>query len=129
MKKLVLATLLATLALPAFADDIYGVWKTLPDDNNKFGHIQIGPCGAKICGKLIRSFDEEGEEYAGKSVGKNLIWDMVNEGGGKYSGGKVYSPDRDKTYNGKLVLKGNSLDVKGCIAFICRSGGSWTRVK
>ena len=51
-----------------------------------------------------------------------------SDGGGAYSGGKVYSPDRDKTYRSKMILKGNNLNIKGCILGICRDGGSWTRV-
>jgi uncharacterized protein (DUF2147 family) len=54
---------------------------------------------------------------------------MVAEGAGAYSGGKIWSPDRDKTYNGKMQLTGNGLAVSGCVLGICRDGGTWTRVK
>ena len=50
------------------------------------------------------------------------------EGTAKACYGKVWSPDRDKTYSGKLVLSGNSLNVKGCVFGVCRSGGKWKRV-
>ena len=55
-------------------------------------------------------------------------WDMVALGDGAYGKGKVWSPDRDKTYSSKLQLNGNSLSVQGCVFGICRDGGTWSRV-
>ena len=111
------------------ADPIVGTWQTIKDDNGNSGQIQITECGSAICGTLVQSYDANGKPFTSANQGRKLIWDMKNEGGGKYGGGKVYSPDRDKTYNGQLVLSGNSLDVKGCVVGICRSGGKWKRVK
>ena len=124
MKTLVLVAALAGFAAPVSADDIFGTWQTIADDNGNSGHIDVSACGAKICGVLVNSFDKDGKAFKSVNQGRKLIWDMENKGGGK-----VYSPDRDKTYSGKLVLKGNSLDVKGCVLAICRSGGTWKRVK
>jgi uncharacterized protein (DUF2147 family) len=53
---------------------------------------------------------------------------MVPKGDGIYGDGKVWSPDRDKTYNSKMRLKGDGLAVEGCVVGICRDGGTWTRV-
>ena len=127
MKKLVLAAVLAVAPGFAVADDVFGQWQTTKDDNGNYGIIDVAPCGDKICGTLIKSFKSDGSPLQTKNVGKQLIWGMVNKGGGNYGGGKAYSPDRDKTYKGKLVLKGNKLTVKGCIGPICRDGGTWTR--
>ena len=111
------------------ADPIVGTWQTIKDDNGNSGQIEITPCGAAFCGTLVKSYDSAGKALKSANQGRKLIWDMQNKGGGKYSGGKVYSPDRDKTYSGQLVLSGNALDVKGCVLGICRSGGKWSRVK
>lgn len=54
---------------------------------------------------------------------------MVAYGDGFYDDGQIYSPDRDKTYDSEMQLSGNSLEVKGCVIGICRSGGTWKRVK
>lgn len=131
MKKLLTAVALGlSLGTAAWAaDPIVGTWQTIKDDNGNSGQIKITECGGSICGTLVRTFNPSGQVIKSKSDGRKLIWDMKNEGGGKYAGGKVYSPDRDKTYNGQLVLSGNSLDVKGCVFGICRSGGKWKRVK
>jgi uncharacterized protein (DUF2147 family) len=130
MKTLALAAVLAVLSTAAFAaDPVEGVWKTVPDDNGNFGHIQVKPCGAAFCGTLIKAFDGSGAAIDSPNVGKRIIWDMVAYGDGFYDDGKVWSPDRDKTYNSEMQLTGNKLAVKGCVLGICRDGGTWTRVQ
>ncbi len=130
MKKILFAGAFALLATPVLAGDpVLGTWKTAPDDNGHFGYVSVKQCGKTICGKLTKAFDDKGKEIKSDNVGKSIIWDMVAQGGGAYGDGKIWSPDRDKTYSSKMQLKGNKLKVKGCIAFICRDGGTWTRVK
>ena len=125
-----LAAAMAFVAGAALAaDPVFGIWKTKPDDNGNFGHIDVNACGDKICGTLIKSFDGAGKEFASDNVGKKIIWDMENQGDGKYGNGKVWSPDRDKTYSSKMKLSGNGLAISGCVLGICRDGGTWTRVK
>jgi len=127
MKKLALVAAVCTLATPALADPIHGVWKTIADDNGVVGHVTISNCGSKICGIATGSF-KGGKKYPSENIGKKIIWDMTAQGGGAYAGGKIWAPDRDKTYKSKLQLNGNTLNVKGCIGPICRDGGTWTRV-
>ena len=129
MKKHILAAVLTVAAGAAFADPAEGVWKTKPDDNGNFGHVQISPCGAKICGVLIKAFDSEGKERESDNIGRKIVWDMVAYADGLYDDGQIYSPDRDKTYNGDMTLSGNNLSVRGCVLGICRDGGTWKRVK
>lgn len=131
MKHFVLGAVAAFgLATAAFAaDPVEGTWKTTPDDNGNFGHIQIAPCGGAICGTLVKSFGPDGGEIASENTGKKIIWDMKADGGGKYSGGKVWAPDRDKTYKSKMQLDGNSLNIQGCVLGICRDGGNWKRLQ
>lgn len=118
------------LATPALAaDPLEGIWQTKPDDNGNYGHIQVAPCGAKLCGVLIKSFDSSGSVMQSENVGKRIIWDMVPQGGGAYAKGKVWTPDRDKTYKSKMQMDGNGVAVSGCVLGICRDGGTWTRVQ
>ena len=134
MKRIALiAAFFLGLAGAALAEPAAGIWQTQPDDNGKTGYVQIGPCtkaAEKLCGVLIRTFDENGKEYASENLGKLIVWDMVPQGGGKYGKGKVWSPDRDKTYRSRMVLKGDTLEVSGCVlgGLVCRSS-TWTRVK
>ena len=129
MKKLALAAALAVLGTATFADPVEGTWKTKPDDNGNFGHVQIKPCGPAFCGTLVKAFDGSGKPVETPNIGRKIVWDMVAYGDGFYDDGKVYSPDRDKTYNSEMQLSGNSLTVKGCVLGICRDGGTWSRVK
>lgn len=131
MKKLAVTLVLAaSLAGPAFAaDPLEGLWKTKPDDNGNYGHVQVTPCGARLCGVLIKAFDSSGNVLDSENVGKRIIWDMVPQGNGAYGKGKVWSPDRNKTYKSKLKLSGNGVAVSGCVLGICRDGGTWTRVQ
>ncbi len=129
MKHIILGAVIGLgLAGAAAADPVFGTWKTKKDDNGNFGHIQVQACGSKICGTLVRSFNSAGEEWASPNNGKKIIWDMVSLGGGAYGKGKVWSPDRDKTYKSKMQLNGNKLAISGCVLLICRDGGTWSRV-
>ena len=130
MKHLFMATLTLLLAVgTAQADPLFGVWKSAADDNGKFGHIEMQDCDGKICGTLIKSFALSGKEVSSPNVGKLTVWGMKSKGDDKYAGGKLWSPDRDKTYKSKLRLTGDNLQVSGCILIICWDGGTWIRVK
>ena len=131
MKAVLVAVVLGMWAGAALAaDPVEGVWKTKPDDNGNFGHVQIAPCGAALCGTLIQSFDGTGAVLASDNVGKQIVWDMMAAGGGSYVDGKVWAPDRDKTYNATMQMNGNTLAVSGCVmgGLICRAS-DWSRVK
>ena len=130
MKKLILAAVFASLGSVAMAaDPIVGIWQTKKDDNGNFGHVQVKPCGALFCGTLIKAFDGAGKEIQSPNVGKPILWDMKAYADGVYDDGKIWSPDRDKTYNGELKLAGGKMTVYGCVLGICRDGGTWTKVK
>ncbi len=130
MKKMMMAVAGAAIALAgaASADPLEGVWQTSKDDNGNFGFIQVAPCGSALCGTLVRSFDSAGTEISSANTGRQIISETVANGDGTYSG-KVYSPDRDKTYTSKLVLSGNQLAVSGCVLGICRNGGTWVKIQ
>jgi uncharacterized protein (DUF2147 family) len=114
------------LASAAYADDLEGRWSTPADDNGNRGLVEVAPCGAALCGTLIASFDPSGAQFASPNVGRQIIFDTVAQGEGAYTG-QVWSPDRDKTYNSRLQLAGDTLAVSGCVFGICRDGGTWTR--
>ena len=109
------------------ADPLEGRWRTAPDDNGNSGIIDVKPCGAMLCGTLVGAVDSSGAAVTGDRIGTRIITETVSTGAGSYKG-KVYAPDRDKTYNSKLELNGNRLKVSGCVLGICRDGGTWQRV-
>ena len=129
MRKLVMMTAVLGLgAGMAMAEPLLGTWQTSKDDNGNSGLIVVAPCGDMLCGKLVKSYDETGNETQSDNIGRNIISETVPVGGGEYKC-KVYSPDRDKTYNSKLELQGDRLRVSGCVMFICRDGGTWRKVQ
>lgn len=128
MKKLMIAAPMVAvfLASPALADPVHGSWKSQPGDNGAYIHVKISSCGTKICGKITKVVGKKGSTVVGRSIIKN----MKADGSGKYSGGTIWAPDKDKTYTSKMKLKGsNTLSVSGCVAggLICRSQ-TWTRL-
>jgi uncharacterized protein (DUF2147 family) len=129
MKTFLIAAILATVGSVALADPVEGVWQTKKDDNGNFGHVEIKPCGAAFCGTLIQAFNGEGQPIDSPNIGRQIVWDMVAYADGLYDDGQIYSPDRDKTYNGDMTLSGDALSVRGCVLGICRDGGTWARVK
>ncbi|MDE3028417.1 MAG: DUF2147 domain-containing protein [Paracoccaceae bacterium] len=131
MKKLVIATALGLcFALPALADPVDGAWKTQPGAEGKFVIVQIAACGDKVCGTMAKLLGPDGKQIISPNVGKKMIWDMVAKGNGVYEDGRIWAPDKDKTYNSHMQLSGDTLAVSGCVwgGLICRSQ-RWTRVK
>ena len=127
MKRVVMALALSVgMAAPAFADAVEGVWKTQVDDG-AYAHVTISPCGGKLCGAISRTFNASGE-YKSENIGKKLVWDMQPNGGGKYSGGKIWQPSTGKVFKSKMTLSGSSLKVEGCVAVFCKKQ-TWSRVK
>ncbi len=118
------------IAGTAMAAPVDGTWRTEPGDTGGYLHVEIAPCGEAICGTITKAFKEGGApDTAYEHLGKRMIWDMNDNGGGSFSGGKIWAPDSDKTYKSKMSLDGGTLTVKGCVAggLICR-GQKWQRV-
>lgn len=128
MKKLMLAAAaLCALAGPALADPAEGIWQTQPDDG-AYAHVRLTPCGTAICGTITRTFNAQGE-YRSPNLGRQLVIDMVPQGGGEYRG-KVWRPSNNKIYSGGMTLNGNALQLRGCVAggLLC-ARQNWQRVQ
>lgn len=125
---LVLALGLAMAAGAAQAEGISGVFQTQANDKGDVGMVRFAPCGDRWCGTLVKSFNGKGQEVASPNRGRTIVGNMVDEGGGKFSGGTIWDPGADKTYTSKMVLNGDVLKVSGCVSIICRSQ-TWRRVR
>lgn len=128
MKRFSLVAVALLMATPVIADPVLGLYKTQPGDNGNFGHVELYQCDDAICGVIRKAFDGSGAEIPSDNIGRRMIWDMQAQGGGDYANGKIWAPDRDKTYKSKMSLSGNALKVSGCVFGICRAQ-NWTRVK
>jgi uncharacterized protein (DUF2147 family) len=115
----------------AFAGGADGVWAT--EKNNKGGYLEItiAPCASDAsltCGTISKAFNAKGEDPAYPNLGKSIIEGMKHDGNESYSGGTVWDPEDDQTYSSKMTVKGDDLDVEGCISIFCQ-GQDWKRVK
>lgn len=128
MRPYLLTAALVAFAATASADPLEGMWRTAADDNGNSGLIEVVPCGAALCGTLVKAFDAADKPMASPNIGRRIIWDTRASGVGEYRG-MVYSPDRDAEYKSRLVLTGDSVSVSGCRLGFCREGGVWNRVK
>ena len=130
MKKLLTAAaIFAVSATVAVADPVEGIWQTQVDDG-AYAHVNIAPCGSKICGTIARTF-KGGKEYKSANIGKQIIIGMVPAGNGKYKG-KVWRPSNNKIYKGDLQLQGKSLRLRGCVGVctaLTSASQTWARVK
>ncbi len=128
MKRIIL-TLAAVVGLAgmAAADPIEGIWQTEVDDGS-YAHVTVVPCGAGFCGTVSRTFNAGGE-YSSPNLGKQILREMVPQGGSDYEG-RVWRPSNDKVYFGKVSLSGDQMALRGCVAggLIC-ARQNWVKVQ
>ena len=126
MRRMAIGALMALAASMAQGQEIGGIFQTQANDDGNIGMVEFYDCGGAWCGRLIRSFDAQGNEVPSPHIGRNIVAGMVAEGGGKFSGGTIWDPGADKTYRSKMELRGDRLNVSGCVAVFCRTQ-SWIR--
>lgn len=132
MRKLTLAlgAVLAICGGAAWAQDpVLGTWQTQPDEG-AFAHVDITPCGAAVCGTIVRSYDAGGNPIQSANVGRQIVIDMVPQGGGVYQG-SVWRPSNDRIYIGSMTLTDPThMTLRGCVlgGLIC-SGQNWVKVQ
>lgn len=127
---------LALLATPALAaTPIAGRYVT----EGGAGIVTIAPCGSSVCGRLTTILrkrpgapdtDVNNSDPALRNrpvLGIPILSGFTDAG--KDWRGKIYDPRNGKTYKSIVSRNDNgSLDVKGCIAFLCKSQ-VWTPAK
>jgi len=118
------------LVSPGFGSELDVFGEFLVED--KGSKIKIYDCGdGTPCGKVTwidpdtLEDGQSAEDVISKSGQKVLGMQILSEfekGKKDWRGGKIYSPEADKTYSSKLKrLNMNTLQVKGCIAFLCET--------
>lgn len=129
MRKTLLAAALLAMGMTgaAHADPADGIWQTEVDDG-AYAYVTIAPCGEGVCGTISRTFNDTGE-YTSPNLGRQIVIDMVPQGGGEYEG-SVWRPSNDRIYIGRMTLAGNAITLRGCVAggLIC-ARQNWVRVQ
>lgn len=129
---------LIAVAPCAHAADATGTWLT----ESKKAHVQLAPCGNKLCGKIVwlkEPTDQNGKPKVDKenpdaakhetpSLGSVMIDGMAPDGPNSWNGGTIYNAEDGNTYASKMELTDPvTLKVSGCVLFFCKKQ-TWTRV-
>jgi uncharacterized protein (DUF2147 family) len=127
MKKflMVLAALVLGTTGATANDAALGLWKSEPGETGGYIHVQISSCGEKLCGEIIDVVENDNDTI----IGEDIILNMKIRGDGYYYGGTIWAPDQDKTYRSNMTLNGDSLTVRGCVAFVLCRSQNWTRIE
>lgn len=125
MRHLMIVVAMSLFGSAALADPALGTWQTQAGETGGYAHVVLAPCNGKICGTITKVFNNANTS----AEGRQIVAGMSPNGGGKYSGGTIWAPDQDKTYQSRMELSGDSLEVKGCVlgGLVCR-GQTWMRV-
>ena len=144
MRKLLVAAVFATASLAtslamAQANPLIGKWKTLDDDTGKamtVSEIYMAKNG-KLAAKIVENLGLpetctgcSGENKNKPFVGIVTLWNLSPIGDDSWGNGSGYKPSEDRHFKVKSVKPidgGNKLEVKGCIAFFCKTA-TWVRV-
>ncbi|MEW5724515.1 MAG: DUF2147 domain-containing protein [Thermodesulfobacteriota bacterium] len=140
MVVLFLVPTLGALALAQDGDAVLGKWTVAGGK----AIIEIYKCKDKYCGKIIGLREPKNPDGTDKLdvnnpdeskrtrplMGLVLLWGLKYVGDNKYEDGGIYAADTGKTYNSKMTLKGDQLDVRGFmgISLLGRTD-TWTRVQ
>ena len=106
------------LASMAFAADPLAntTWQTYEDGQPK-AVVKITESGGVFTGKIIAGSTTKAKQY----VGQTVISGLKADGNGKYSGGTITDPVKNKTYRLTANLNGSTLNLKGHLGPFSRS--------
>ena len=116
--KSALAVVGVSLASMAFAADPLAntTWQTY-DEGKPKAVVKITENNGVLTGKIISTATEKGKKY----VGMTVISGLKADGNGKYSGGTITDPEKNKTYRLTASLNGSTLNLKGHLGPFSRS--------
>ena len=129
--------LMAVAAAAVGPDAAIGRWQT----ETKHGIVEIAPCGASLCGKLVgsdglranpdlRDINNKDASLRGRRLVGITMLQGFTRGTTDWSGGTVYNAADGGTYKATVTpIDANTLKMKGCIVWpLCKSE-TWTRIR
>lgn len=115
------------------ADPIVGKWKTIDDETKaEKSIVELYMQNGKVFGKiaqLLRPQDKgtvcskcKGADKDKPNEGLVIVKNMADDGS-EWAGGTILDPAKGEDYKCKMkaIEGGKKLEVKGCIAFLCRT--------
>lgn len=118
--RFVLTVLISMMGLPVIAETAAGTWLTGPDKKGQVGHVRLAPCGAALCGTVLKAFDKTGREVITPNVGKQVIWNVKPAGSGAYVG-RMHVSALKADVDGTFKVGGRVMIVRGCFGPVCQS--------
>ena len=117
-----------TVAAPASAETVLGLWRTEPDAKGQTGNVRFRDCGNAYCGTIVAAQDPQGREIVTPNVGRQVISDLRPRGGGVYEG-SVFVPVMGTSFPATLEVKGPVMTLQACNAVgLCREQ-RWRRLE
>lgn len=96
--------------------------------------VTIAPCATgegTLCGRVVWLWDPSTDRDTRNSepalrsrplIGLEMLAGFRLGASGEWTGGRIYNPEDGNTYSASLKLRdATTLDVRGCVLFICRS--------
>ena len=137
MRWLVAASVALLAAPNAAAAEITGIWAT----GSEGGRVEIYRCGQALCGKIVdaarlrtnpdlRDVRNSDSNLRQRRLKGLVVLNGFTGGPREWQGGPVYDPETGSgAGRGYLKLLPNGkLELKGCVAFFCRTK-IWTRAR
>jgi uncharacterized protein (DUF2147 family) len=139
MRTLIAAAVLSLAATPALAaDPVEGDWLV----QGGGAKVRIARCAGKpdrMCGvftwlksekpgqPLLDAKNPNPQLRSQRLVGSTFIRDFRRVSEGRWTGGKIYSPEEGKTYDSKIRINPDgTLKLEGCVLVVCQAQ-TWRR--
>ncbi|MDH3740344.1 MAG: DUF2147 domain-containing protein [Hyphomicrobiales bacterium] len=120
-------------------NDPSGIWIT----GDGRSHVSVRACGAHYCGTVVRlaepyeadgqpKRDTENPDPAKRNrplIGMRILHDMAQVTGQARWEGQIYNPEDGKHYAGSMMIRGDQLEVEGCVLIVVCQSQTWTRMK
>jgi uncharacterized protein (DUF2147 family) len=124
------ALYLALTGSAAAGPDPAGLWVM---ENGKV-MVRVSKCGNRLCGTIVgldKPLDKRGRPKLDKHnpnpalrerplIGLRILYDMKPAGDGQWQGA-IYNASDGRVYSSYMKLKGSEMQVKGCVAILCKS--------
>jgi uncharacterized protein (DUF2147 family) len=149
------AILVLTMAGVAYADDgdaIIGLWATDPESDEGQAHVEISKLDGAYVGKIVwleepvyppdddggmageKKVDRENPDPDLRNrpvVGLEMLHGFVYAGDNQWKKGRIYDPEKGKTYKSKMKLDDNGvLKIRGYVGISAIGRTTeWTRVQ
>lgn len=136
MRVLLCAAIIAAgLGVGEALADPRGLWLT---EGGK-SHVRLYDCKRnpeRLCGVIVwmknprKDVKNDDESQRDRDlVGSLVVWNLVHQGGNEWDDGEIYNPSDGDTYDSELIeIDANTLEVSGCVWFICKEQ-TWKRIE